>query len=176
MLSFAASSGTGCRTSQCSTTFPSSTEDVRRGRAAVLGGGLEDAVGHDEIALGDHPLDLQAELGELSPVPPHEPDERLRAVRRLRVVLDVPVAQVTLDGALGIAVVERLLVERSNRLLVLLQIRHDPPPLLPSVNTPGQPCDGQAHSPHHLRFRVVRLGDPKLVTRDSRVAGPGRRP
>jgi hypothetical protein len=67
-------------------------EDVRHGRAAVLGGGREDAVGHDEIPLGDHPLDLQAELGELTPVPHHEPDERLRAVRRLRVVLDVPVA------------------------------------------------------------------------------------
>ena|SRR5919112_4975496 len=75
--SFAALSGTGCRTSQCSTTLPSfKRKKFRYGSAAVFGWRLQQAVRHDHVALGHGALDLEARLGELSREALLEPDER----------------------------------------------------------------------------------------------------
>ncbi len=44
---------------------------------------------HDQVALGDGALVLEAQLGELLREALHEPDERLEAVGGLGVMLDV---------------------------------------------------------------------------------------
>lgn len=78
----------------------------------------------DEVSLGDGSLDLDVQLRELPPVPVHEPDERIGAVGRLRVVLDVAVAEVRRHGLLRFALVESELVAGADRVGVRLRITH----------------------------------------------------
>src|SRR5215212_5226727 len=55
-------------------------EEIGRGGAAVFGGGLQKAVRHYHVALGDDALDLETPLGELLHEALHEVDESLEAV------------------------------------------------------------------------------------------------
>src|SRR6266540_2905786 len=118
-------------------------EDVRRSGAAVAGRGLQQAVRHDEVALGDRALDLDAQVWELGGEASDELDERLGAVGRLRVVLDVARADVLGHRVLGLLVVERLGVEGEHRLLVLLVVGHPVPPFQRRAGRGGAVRPGQ---------------------------------
>ena len=72
-------------------------EDVDAGVLVVAGPGLV-AVQDDEVALGDHPLELDSLARVLRRHPLEVVDERLLAVADLRVVLDVLGTGVALDG------------------------------------------------------------------------------
>ena len=65
----------------------------------------QDAVRHDQVALGDHPTDVDVDVREGRSEALDEGDERVEAVRRERVVLDVLVASVQLDREPGVLVV-----------------------------------------------------------------------
>jgi hypothetical protein len=56
------------------------TEEVCRGGAPVFGRGLDQAMPHNHLALGDGALDLQAHLGEVLGEALYEVDERLEPV------------------------------------------------------------------------------------------------
>ena len=56
------------------------TEEICRGGAPIFGRGLQQAMRHNHVALGDGALDLEACLGELLQKAPYELDERLEAV------------------------------------------------------------------------------------------------
>ena len=68
------------------------SEDVHHGTSPILWGVLEIAVRYHQVVLGDHPLNVDVNLGVLAPDPFHEPDERFGSIGGLRVVLNVPVA------------------------------------------------------------------------------------
>jgi hypothetical protein len=86
-------------------------------------GATDDAVGDDEVALGEHPPDVDVEVGELGGEVVDEGDERLEPVGGQRVVLDVLVAAVELDRQLRVVIVERGLVVADDVALVALQLR-----------------------------------------------------
>ena len=90
VLSLAAFSGTGWITSQCSTILPFSSRKMSTMADAALAG-LTDRmrVQRDEIAVGQHALDLVAGVGEALAAPLDELLEALDAVGRQRIVLDV---------------------------------------------------------------------------------------
>ena len=83
--SFAALSGTGSRTSQCSTILPSSKQKSPLQRCpTVFERGLKQTVRHNQVALGDGPLDVKAQLlGELLHEALYELNERFEPVRGL---------------------------------------------------------------------------------------------
>ena len=95
VLSFAASDGMVCSTSQCSTILPLvvEAEDVDAGPVR-LAGPLLVAVEDDVAPLGDRPLHVHALAGMLARHPLEELDERLLAVGDAGVVLDVDVPDV----------------------------------------------------------------------------------
>jgi hypothetical protein len=76
-------------------------EDVRYRRAAIFKWGLKQAVGHDQVALGDGALDVEAQLGELLNKALYELDESLEAIGSLGVVLYVVRAAVVLSASAG---------------------------------------------------------------------------
>ena len=69
----------------------------RHGASLVLRVEPDQRVRHDDVAFGDDALDLDAHLRERL----DEPDERLSAIRRLRVVLDVLVSEILLHRLAG---------------------------------------------------------------------------
>ena len=87
VFSFAAVSGTGCKEEvpMLDDLAVLEAEDVRGGGASVRGRGVEQAVRHDQVALGDGALDLEAGLRELGREAGQELDERLGPVGGLRV-------------------------------------------------------------------------------------------
>jgi hypothetical protein len=58
-------------------------------------------VGHDQVALGDGALDVEAQLGELLNKALYELDESLEAIGSLGVVLYVVRAAVVLSASAG---------------------------------------------------------------------------
>ena len=99
--------------------------EVGDDRAGIVVGGLEEAVGDDDVALGDDSPDVEAKVGDLADEAGREPDERLDAVGRLGVVLDVLGAEEPLGRVGGPLGVERELVELANDLLVALDVADD---------------------------------------------------
>src|SRR5215211_371383 len=102
--SLAALSGTGCKTSQCSTILPTSKR--KKSAAAVFGRGLQQAVRHNQVAFGDGALDVEAHLGELLHEALYELDERFEPVGGLGVVLNVVRSAVLFHCLGGLPVVE----------------------------------------------------------------------
>ncbi len=100
----AEASGTTWRTSQCSTIFAVvlQAEDVDTGVVVIAGPDLV-AVEHDEVALGDDPLELLALAWILARHAFEVVDEGLLRVPDVRVVLDADVAREPLDGLGGMA-------------------------------------------------------------------------
>src|SRR5215468_15342 len=83
----------------------------------------EERVRDDEIAVGEDPLDVDMHVGERIREAGDELNECVEAVRRERVVLDVLIAAVLLDGECRVLVVERHRVVADHVLLVALQQR-----------------------------------------------------
>jgi hypothetical protein len=100
-------------------------EEVRRRGAAVFGRGLQQAVRHNHVALGDSALDVEAHLRELLREAQDELDERLEAVGRLGVVLYVMRSAILLRRLGGLPIVERHVVVGEHRLLVLLGVDYE---------------------------------------------------
>ena len=65
------------------------TEDVDPSEAAVIGSAPNHVVSYDEVAFGDHPLNLHAHLGTLRDPLFRAFDKGRRALSFVRVVLDV---------------------------------------------------------------------------------------
>ena len=99
-------------------------EEVGGHCAGVLGRGLDQPVGNDDVAVADHTLDLDTQFGELPGKPGDEADERIGTVGSLRIVLDVLRAEILLDGLPGLLGVECELVELNHGLLVALDVGH----------------------------------------------------
>src|SRR5215472_4291239 len=83
----------------------------------------EERVRDDEVAVGEDPLDVDVHVGERVREAGDELNECVEAVRRERVVLDVLIAAVLLDGECRVLVVERHRVVADHVLLVALQQR-----------------------------------------------------
>ena len=82
-------------------------------------------MGDHDVALPDHALDLDAQLGELRGETVDEGDKRIGAVGCMGVVLDVLRAEILLDGLLRLLGVESELVVLSHGLLVVLDVAHE---------------------------------------------------
>ena len=138
-------------------------EEVGDNRAGILGGGFDQPVGDHDVALPHHPLDLDAQLGELGGETVNEGDKRIGAVGCLGVVLDVLRAEVLLDGLLRPLGVECELVVLSHGLLVVLDVAH-------GGSSPRWGCIGQRSSvstycgdPYGL---VLSILVPRIVLTD----------
>jgi len=61
VLSFAAFSGTGCRTSQCSTILPSRSRKISAPAMPRSSGDIDEVVGHNQIAFGNDAIKAVAD-------------------------------------------------------------------------------------------------------------------
>ena len=95
------------------------TEDVDPSPVSITGPFLM-AMQHDEVALGDDTLEVDALPGELPRHSLEVLDERVLAVGYFRVVLNVLFARVLLDGLGRTTLIEHQIVELSHHLLVSL--------------------------------------------------------
>jgi hypothetical protein len=110
-LSLRDSAGTICSTSQCSTIVPSSKRKMSMPRVVLVAGPVLVAVEDGEVALCHGPDELDALAGILGGHPLEVVDEGLLAIRDVRIVLDVLVPDVALDGLSGAALVEHQVIE-----------------------------------------------------------------
>jgi hypothetical protein len=90
-------------------------------------------VSHNKVALSNHALDLDVQSRSLARETADERDERLWTIRGLRIVLDVSVTDIPGYRLFRLLVIEGQGVVRNYGLLVSLRVRHDSPPLIPSV-------------------------------------------